>query len=466
MHLIFVFLFNLLLFNGCLAANIDRESSRGESQQPTPTENQTKTKAIDEDFLYATFDGADLEQILKFTKDPRVSDFVKKHIFPVKYQNFFFTIVGHNQMNLQQADNAEETTNGLRIYGYNLIMEVIQNFSQSIKRLSISFIHHMGEDRAALIYKLVNEHCSESLNSLNLGHITDKMLTQFEKPFSKVTEISVDIRTTDVGTNLPFNELFPNVQAISLIYLVSSAECNGARRLVECDISHMEHLNYLNVYIAYINENHSHYATVLKQLTNIFRENPQIQTLEYQPMLGDFVHVINEYLPNLEHLSFTSLDPEIKPTRLDHVQKLRHLMSYPGPIERLLFPRLEWLAINYLATYTAGSERNTWIEFFRNHQHLRKLNCSLHTFDGLVEFLAELPHLEEIRLFQWNENVGIDFLRCLFEGRGDLVEFEFNRYGNLGHALEPNLETYRKEFAFEWHITHKMGSTFTFKRKD
>lgn len=91
MNLIFVILFNLLLFNSCLMVRINRES-HDEFQQPNNNENCTKVNQLNGDFEYAIFEKSDLFEMLQFTKDPRYSDFVKKPIFPVKYHNHMINI--------------------------------------------------------------------------------------------------------------------------------------------------------------------------------------------------------------------------------------------------------------------------------------------------------------------------------------------------------------------------------------
>lgn len=89
MRLIFGFVFNLMLLNGCLSGNTNRKSS--------------ETRALDEDFQYAIFESSDLIELLHMAKDPRVSEFVRKHIFPVKYHNYMINIFTNTDEDYQEG---------------------------------------------------------------------------------------------------------------------------------------------------------------------------------------------------------------------------------------------------------------------------------------------------------------------------------------------------------------------------
>lgn len=70
MNIICVYIFNLLLFNSCLMASIDRNSSRSEIHNQS--ENQSQIDALNEDFLYPMFENSDLHQMLQFANDIRI----------------------------------------------------------------------------------------------------------------------------------------------------------------------------------------------------------------------------------------------------------------------------------------------------------------------------------------------------------------------------------------------------------
>lgn len=154
----------------------------------------------------------------------------------------------------------------------------------------------------------------------------------------------------------------------------------------------------------------------------MLQKNPQIQSLSYTYDLDDFIQVINEHLPNLEHLTVTTLHPEIDFARLDHVRHLTVQTDEPSPIDRLSFSHLEALNMRYSERQKTGYARNSWMTFFRNHQELRKLNCSVSSDKGFVEFLAEMTNLDEIQI-EYYPNFDIDLISRLIENHKSLSKF-------------------------------------------
>lgn len=177
-----MFLFNLLLFNVCLTANTNKDSSRSNVQNQDKSENGNKTNAFNEDFEYAMFDSSDLKEIVEFAKLPRVSEHVKKHIFPVKYQNYAFHM-GPIDGNDPQ-DDVSVSSKSLYIYGYNLCLELIKLFGQSIQRLNIYDSNFLNEGHSAVLHEYVNKYCADSLVFFHLTGAKSNTLTQFKKPFS------------------------------------------------------------------------------------------------------------------------------------------------------------------------------------------------------------------------------------------------------------------------------------------
>lgn len=108
--------------------------------------------------------------------------------------------------------------------------------------------------------------------------------------------------------------------------------------------------------------------------------------------------------------------------------------------------------MRYSTNYITGSDRNSWIEFFKNHQNIKKFNCILDWADeGFFEFLAELRILDEIRI-QYFDQFNIDFISQIIANNKNLITFEIQVY-SFDQIEVPDLALYNKEFGNEWHIT-------------
>lgn len=178
------------MVHSCLTAKIDGESPRCEIQQQNTSENVTKVSVINEDFEYAIFENSNLKELLKFAQNPRVSGYVIKH--PVKYHNYDIFINANTADNFQHGFEVMYDR-GLSLNGYNFYMDVIKYFGASIQKLNIYNTHLISDEQSATLHRYVNEYCADSLTQLYLESSKENTLTQFQKPFSKLTDLFICI---------------------------------------------------------------------------------------------------------------------------------------------------------------------------------------------------------------------------------------------------------------------------------
>lgn len=428
--------------------NVDRAWKHRDIEQLNTSENTTtKISAFNEDFDYAIFDISDLAQLIQYAKNPQVSDYVTKHIFPVKYNNYDFNI-RTDELNAEQ--HVDEFQHSLYVSGYNLFMDLIKYFGVSIHKLNIRNTERTNDDHSAAIHKQVNEYCSKSLNYLFLGIIKDIVLKQFEKPFTALKELTFQLMGHQTGSFESMDKMFPNLKKLTITYFDSTEE-NQLNRFIESDVPHMENLQEL--VISFELTNRSDIMIVQEQHRKLFEKNSQIRILSYTHDLDDFVQVINNNLPNLEKFSVYQIDFDIQPIRFDRIKHFTVSSSEPSPVEKLSFPRLESIDMIYDEKHTNNkSARDSWLTFFKHHQNIRLLDFRIDEFDGFVEFLSELPNVDEIRI-ETSHNFNINIVRELIEGHTNLMKLKYKSFSN-GFADGSNLAIYNEKIANQWHINY------------
>lgn len=463
MSLIFVFLVNVLLFNGYLSANIDLESIRHDVQQQNKSENGTdtsNTNASNDDFEYAMFDNSNLDEMLQFAKDSRYSEFVKKHIFPVKYRDYLFFVIPHDDQLIERR--IELYAKSLNIFCYNFVLDIIKHFGGSIGKLNIYRSDLISDERSAIIHRYVNEYCSESLTYLNLGATHKNAFTQFQKPFSKLNELLLSIKTKQIEPIRPLDEIFPRLQRLKLFFYDYGTPTFDINGFIEAEIPYMKHLQFVDIEVCV--GNRSDAAIIEIKIENMLQNNSQIRDLAYRNSLGSHTtKVINEYLPNLDIFTIHRFDLDIQPLRLDHVKHFIVDTNAPSPFERLSFPQLDSLSMKYCEDHKSGSGRESWIKFFENHQNVKTLNCSAYSDNGFVEFVSKLTNLNEIRL-KCGLHFDINLFSRLIENRINLMKFQYqlNDYCNESETV-----IFRMKFENEWNISYSAdGPTLTFERKN
>lgn len=423
--------------------NIDRESLHNEAQQQNIRENRAHIDACNEDFLYPLFDVAELEEILQLAKAPRTAELVKNHIFPVKYQNYEF--------NFQLMPNPTVITYSDFIYiqDFDFFMDLITYFGKKIKRLGVNDSENINDVDSAALFENIIEHCSSGLTTITLGRMKNSTFAQFTKPFPNVKRFDFFIRIDEVGSILPFNDIFPNLEHLRLIYYDSTTYGeNNETRFINIALPAMEHLRRLDVYIDII-YNPADIATVQKQLGSMLQKNPQIRTLNYKSALNDFILQVNEYLPNLDSLTILSLDPQIQPVHFKNVKYFKVITCYGTcPVDRISFSNLNTLEMTYSTVDMNVSGRESWRKFFRNHQTLRQLNCQAITEAGLVEFL---PRVHEIQIYS-SETFHINFVIQLIESNNFSKIFYRTRFGE-----NPDMHDFYEKFEGKWRINHSFS---------
>lgn len=402
--------------------------------------------------------------MLRFAKDSRVSEFVRKHVFPVKYHDYEFDLSA--DLDDDPHGRALQYDRIISLRGRSFYMDIFKYFGASIRKIRIYDRDNDELERAA-IYKQLNEYCSESLNYLHLGTVKEIALKQLQKPFSKVIDLTMLLKTGQNGSIESMNEIFPKLQRLSIYYHPSTGESQFNGRLIESEVPHMEHLEEFVVSVCL--RNHSDVAVIQKQIQQLFVKNPQIRSLIYGSQLNETIHVISENLPNLERLSVSSIGLKIEPVQFDHVKHLIVESDDPLPVDKLSFPRLEALKIYYTRKFENGSARDSVTSFFKNHQNIKQLNSTVHQTEGFVEFVSELPNVEEIYIESY-ENFQIDLVTGLFENHKNLMKFQYKSLSanQFNEADEAEMATYNEQFGNEWYISHSRYGrpTLTFEKKN
>lgn len=463
MKLIVVVFFKVLLFNGCLTANVNRESPH----QPNLSENITAASLLNEGFDFAVFESCNFADMLKFANHSRHKEFVLNVISPAKYKGYQFHI--HPDPGDGQG-YAEEHGTRIFLHGHSFYMNVLKDFGKSIDKLEISNVDRLNDDRTAAIHRQVNEYCSDSLTYLHLTWIGGIMMEQFVKPFSRVISFGMFLNADEMGSFALLNETFPKLQRLEIAYKSGRPSEMNASRFIESDVPHMEHLNELYIY----NElcDHPAIPVIEKQLQQIMEKNPQITRVFYSSNTRtNFINVINEKLPNLEQLATWNIALDIEPLQFDHVTRFE--ISGPSniePVEKLFFPNLKAIGFSYSNGKGDNEEKNkmreSWLTFLKNNQNITQLNC-FSTGRGFPEYVAALPNVEEVDIYSFAD-FAADEITEIIEDSENLVKLKYE-YSSIIHAQGPSeveIATFNENLGNEWNITYvPQGRSLTFEKK-
>lgn len=344
-------------------------------------------------------------------------------------------------------------------------MDVLKYFGKAIQRLSVGNRDAMDDERVAAIHKQVNEYCSETLSSLDLRSIKNVMFEQFDRPFSNLIAFDFSINTDEMGSLESLNEMFPKLQKLNIAYITVGPAQLNASRFIESDVPHMPHLVELK--IRHETLDHLDIPIIKNQFQQIMEKNPQITRLDYtHQQRSGFIKVISESLPNLDYLFTWNIAFDIEPVQFDSV-KIWKTITHKEPVEKLSFPRLESLEMMYSRD---ENMHDSWLTFFRNHQNIKQLNCSIHG-EGFHVYVAQLPNVEEINIIGFT-SFEADEITPIVESSRNLVRLQYKTIPiPLFQSLGPNDEemaTYNEKFGSEWNISYDPQDwhTLLFEKKN
>lgn len=162
--------------------------------------------------------------------------------FRRKYRNYIVRIQQterNTPFNMEPAFSENSDKNHIDIYDFKMSVYILENFGQSISQLEIRNTG-ISNDHSAAISQLINEHCTESLNHLNLHFIKADTFQHFTAPFKNVKNLILNIGYNQPqikSGNLSLNQLFPRLQVLRLsIHAVIDYS------FIDCQFPHLEDL--------------------------------------------------------------------------------------------------------------------------------------------------------------------------------------------------------------------------------
>lgn len=280
-------------------------------------------------------------------------------------------------------------------------------------------------------------------------------MTQYKKPFSKLTNLYINIETRQTGPVKPFGELFPNLKTLFLVLAGGALDSEANKlRFIESEMPQLEELKFVINTI-----NRSKARTVHQQIGNMLKKNPQIRELVYGSEIEDLIDIVNEHLVNLEHLIIQGSYPRNISTHFDHVKMFSvETSAYDMSIEKITFSQLNTLrmlhSVWYVSIYSQPKERDSWLVFLNNHQYLKNINCTVNRYktEGFVDFLAHLPHLETIGI-QSEEILDVDVISQLMDDHEHLLTLDYRLRSSV-NTSKSDLSTYLEKLGNKWQISH------------
>lgn len=265
--------------------------------------------------------------------------------------------------NFGNAVNMEEFDDRIELRRHSAVPKILKNFGHLISKLMVLHEFTIPDDVAQSIYSAINLYCSDSLTELQIFN-QNYVFAEFKKPFKNVEFVLLGGFFDDLNnSNMTFAELFPAMRQLSTIKFYS----------IDANLfaHHFPHLTTLTDEKQKWGDDKFHQYD---SLINLIKLNPQIQNLTLRCAIPKLLQVVNDKLPQLQHLGlnfYRDIDSDEYNINFEHVKSILVKASDLISAERFTFPNLEqieFVDISY--------ESHQWSEIIKNTPSLRRIQIS------------------------------------------------------------------------------------------
>lgn len=463
MKLIIVALFALLFCSSC-------SSEVGQNGG-----NTMNLVDLNDDILYFMFERMPIDSLVKMAQMNSRFEYIANDVARRKYRHYHLKII---------ADTGKpfvENENQLTIYDIPMALNVLEYFGNSFRTLKITDTGTESSDLANLI-RFANKYCSKTLKALSLdiqphsefndfeydeqltenyeiavhGHqnFLPNVLVHFMMPFEVLEELDIQQRSFEFNETMKLNQLFPQLKRFHFNVMMGADY-----GFLNCEFPYLEDLR-ISVAMEY-NDN------IKENVKKIIQKNPTIRSINlffYATQDPNWLKFVGQHLPQLENLSLSTFEnDENDALQINNVKHLEFAMANIGAIDKILMPRLESLTIDY-----EPENFNKWMEFLRNHRHLRCLHLDEIVYNGrglpVNEITAILPNLTDVT-FMIVTRLEIQCINRLIDNHKKLNRFRliFKNSYTIDYG-----KTLHKQFENEWSIEDTLKHSLkvlSFKRK-
>lgn len=354
---------------------------------------------LDEYSLLNILDAMDFEQLFEVADcGERIRRVILDHYARPKYKIDSRTVF----VGTFRADRNRMEFKGNSIYlrDYVTALRFIRIFGPMISKLSLT--RALEPYQCQWIGDYLNEYSTESLTHLKLAIISDKMIHNWHKPFTKAIDVHLSVGGRVHGNACQLNHFFPNVRRLQIKWnATTTATC------LRQNFRQLQTLKYMD------NTN------AVDNINELLAANDRLVSfhMENECDLG-FLTLLNRTVPHLDELAISNFRPDFferaaapaADVRFMRLKKLR-IELINGEANRKIehFPfRFERLEDLELVQQNIPGE---WTDFIVGHaQHLRKLRVAVDawTLENWQRISERLHQLTELTvLYRYRSSNGI-----------------------------------------------------------
>lgn len=316
---------------------------------------------------------------------------------------------GQSQIKISYVpkDNGQIIVSNETIFiDHELTPKFLRAFSESIKKLSITC--NLPDVSRKETARLVNEHCTDTLEEFQAIKCNSETFGVMNKPFKKVTKVAFegDWERHDEHP-LGLNKLFPEMTVLNLTYTGHSSALYGRYypKLVE-----------LNTFIL-----------PPYDFGRIIQKNQQLKKLRLEESEMGFLHFVSQNLTDLETLAFNI--PSDLPNYQQPAIKFERVkeLSVTDFHHRFRSGKFSFKNLKHFELLVKGNIRDEWINFIGDNKDLASLTITTGYFNDvtLTSLSKKFNGLIEAKI-NCDSALGVDSIADFLENNKQMKNISLN----------------------------------------
>lgn len=445
-NIIFLIVF-ALLHHSCLAT-IETNNERNDLQShPKPSNGNRKVNVCDlnRDVLFYILESVEVIDMLNLVDvcQSEVFSSVATSIFWRKYRKYDIHLwtsdsFNHGKIQIYQESEIFEVND------FCTSLQLIKYVGNAFERLEIK-TQFISAAEGAVLNQNMDKYAGDSLIHLDLGPIKADTFSYFTVPLEKVEELFFKIQFRDELRSdvLPLNYLFPTLRRLKIQVIRSNVEYG----FINCELKNLEYL-------------HMEIDRHRNDIEGLIRKNPQICEIVVITCPQALFEVMGDFLPELEDMTLGRFIYGNNPAKFKRVKRLVFNDDCHSTLENLQFPLLKSLEMQY-----QPKDHDAWMNFFRNHKHLTRLQMKKEQNGQLTELLSVFSNLTDLTLHF--TDVDVPTIQEIIANHENLKKLQISHYSYFDQAEWTNLQQYI--ISQHWEVKSYRGHSgkgFSFEKRN
>lgn len=330
----------------------------------------------------------------------------------------------------------KENEKEIIVDGDTVIFQIIEEFGDSIQDLRIRVDGLASPEKAQEMYKLIGEHCSDTLKKFQFGYLSYAFFPNISKPFKNVEFVKFDGDVYKLDNNqYSFSEIFPVLRRFELEKFTT-----GNLSIIDLVFPFLEHFG-----VSFLNYD----SKIDSLIRSIIQKNPQIKGITLGYICARMITFVHDELPQLKSLEI------IEPIDFNLYNEI-HFRNVENFTIKSRSPVPNKINFNHKLLFfetTVNPYDNSFLDVIKQNQQLQGLKLIAESGiskNAMQELISANLNITKLSIINNGETTGDNTLE-LIESCKQLTDFH-RSFATISSGVYKFYQEFEADFENEWSI--------------